>query len=230
MRLLYAAVAGLLACGLLSGSDPAPAPKPSDAVTIETVQPVTADLGKKCVVEVKTTAKKVTWRLPAGIDSVPLTTDGKKLAVWAMPGSYTLMAYAPSGDDVVVADVLVTITGTAPTPGPVDQLLKDLQAAYNADTGATKKDDIAKLAEVMAGSVASAKSGGKVKMTADLQNGVHQVTELVIPGKLKGVRSQIGAYLTPKLGSSSVPVTDAFWATASTEYAAVASALGKVVK
>lgn len=226
MRLLYATVAGLLACGLLSGADPAP--KTPDGVTIETVQSVTADLGKKCVVEVKTTAKKVTWRLPPGVDS--LTLDGKRLAVWALPGTYTIRAQVPSGDDVVEVDVLVTITGDLPTPAPTDQLVKDLQAAYNADTGATKKDDIGKLAEVMLGSVPSAKAGGKVKMTGDLQAGVHQVTELVIPGKLKGVRTQIGSYLTPKLGSSSVQVTDAFWATASTEYAAVAAALGKVVR
>ena len=82
----------------------------------------------------------------------------------------------------------------------------------------------------MAGCVASAKAGGKVKVTKDLQDGVHTVTNLVIQNRLMGVRTQIGAYLTPKFGSVSVPVTEAFWTTAAAEYGAVAAALGKVVK
>ncbi len=203
-------------------------PKVDPATTIAAVKPVTVDLGKKCIVEVTTTAKKVTWKCPAEVEFIAL--DGKRIACWALPGTYTLTAMVPSGDDVLSTEVVLTVSGARPPPPPVDELVKSLQAAYDADTSATKKKDIADLQEVMAGCVATAKKGGKVKVTKDLQDGVHSVTGLVIQDRLMGVRTQIGAYLTPKLGSTSVPVTEAFWATAAAEYGAVAAALGKVVK
>lgn len=204
-------------------------PKPADPlVTLTAGKSVTVDLGKKCIVTADTTAKKVTWKVPAEVEFIAL--DGKKIACWALPGTYTLTAMVPSGDDVLSTEIILTVTGSRPPPPPVDELQKSLQAAYDADTSATKKDDIGKLQEVMTGCVPSAKAGGKVKTTKDLQDGVHQVTELVIPARLIGVRTQIGAYLAPKLGTTSKPVDDAFWKLAATEYGNVAAALGKVVR
>lgn len=222
MRL--ATVLGLILCSAAIAADP----PPKTDTTLVSGKAVTVDLGKRCVVEVTTNAKKVTWKVPADVEYYLL--DGKKIACWALPGTYTLTAMVPSGDDVLSTEVVLTVTGARPPPPPVDQLVKDLQAAYDADTSATKKDDIGKLQEVMAGCVPSAKAGGKMKTTKDLQDGVHAVTELVIPGRLKGVRTQIGAYLAPKLGTTSKPIDEAFWTLAGTEYGAVAAALGKVVK
>lgn len=214
--------------GVFAADPIPPADTPIPAASLDAGKAVTVDLGKKCIITATTTAKKVTWRAPEGVEFVAL--DGKRIAVWALPGTYTLQAMIPSGDDVITSDVVLTVTGARPPPPPVDELTKQLQAAYDADTSPTKKDDLGKLQEVMAGCVAAAKSGGKVRVTKDLQDGVHSVTELVIPGRLKGVRVAIGGYLAPKLGTSSVPVTEAFWTLAGAEYGNVAAALGKVVK
>ncbi len=220
------ALAPFLLAPLLFADDPPP--KPSDGVTLVAEKSITADLGRKCIVDVKTSAKKVTFQVPAEVDFI--TLDGKRIACWALPGSYTIRAMVPSGDDVISTEIVLTVTGARPPPPPVDQLVKDLQAAYDADTSATKRKDIADLTEVMAGCVATAKKGGKVKVTKDLQDGVHSVTGLVIQDRLMGVRTAIGGYMAPKLGTASKPVDEAFWTLAAAEYGAVATALGKVVK
>lgn len=113
--------------------EPKPAPKPRPAppappkpaepveppvVTLTADGDITAELGHKAIVAVKTTAKKVTWRIPAGVDTVSL--DGRRLAVWAPPGTYVFHAMVPSGDDVIDADVVLTVTGPRPPPSPVD--------------------------------------------------------------------------------------------------------------
>ena len=46
-------------------TEPAPTPTPQE-VSITPGAPVTAAVGKRCIVEITTTAKKVTWRLPPG--------------------------------------------------------------------------------------------------------------------------------------------------------------------
>lgn len=116
------------------------------SVTIELGGPVTVELGKKCVLTAETTAKKVTWKVPAGADAIPL--DGKRLAVWAPPGTYTFVAMAPSGDDVVSQEVVLTVTGARPPPSPVDTLAKAAQAAYDADPSPTKSLDKAAMTAV----------------------------------------------------------------------------------
>ncbi len=136
-----ALLVALVACSALTAADPLPPPPP--VVKIDAVQPVTAEVGKKCVVEVKTTAKKVTWRIPDGVDFVVL--DGKRLAIWALPGAYTIRAQVVSGDDVVEADVAVTITGNIPGPAP-NAFVAELKAAYVKDTGVNKAAMLGKLA------------------------------------------------------------------------------------
>jgi len=93
------------------GADPAP-----KAVTISQGKPITVEVGKKCILTIETTAKKVTWRAPLGPDT--LAIDGKRLAVWATEGVYKFIAQVPSGDDVLSTEVILTVTGPRPPPGP----------------------------------------------------------------------------------------------------------------
>lgn len=126
----------LVLAGAVRAADP---PLP----VLEVIGPITAEVGKKCVIRVQTTAKKVTWKIPAGCDTENL--DGRRLAVWALPGTYTFVAMVPYGDDVVSMDYVLTVTGPRPPPPPPppppdDPVLTPfqvkLQAAYRAD-GAT---------------------------------------------------------------------------------------------
>lgn len=96
------------------GADPVP-PK-AEVVEIELGTSVTVELGRKCILTAETKAKKVTWKVPAGVDAMPL--DGKRLAVWAKEGRYVFVAMAPSGDEVVSAEVVLTVVGPRPPPVP----------------------------------------------------------------------------------------------------------------
>jgi hypothetical protein len=89
-----------------------PLPEP----VLEVGGPTVVEVGKKCVLKAQTTAKRVTWRVPAGCDTEAL--DGRRLAVWALPGTYTFVAMVPSGDDVVSIDYVLTVVGPRPPPGP----------------------------------------------------------------------------------------------------------------
>ncbi len=48
--------------------------------------------------------------------------------------------------------------------------------------------------------------------------------------KLPITRAAIGEYLSGKLGKNNQNMTDALWATATTEYGNVSTSLGKVIK
>lgn len=139
----------LLAATFCAADPPTPTPPKSPAVAIDLGGTVAAEVGKKCVITAQTTAKKVTWQVPPGVDYLPL--DGKRLAVWALPGTYTLRAMAPDGDDVVSSEVVLTVTGARPPPPPpppVDALTKAAQAAYDADKSPTKAADKATMVAV----------------------------------------------------------------------------------
>lgn len=137
------ALAALVALVILHSSAWAQAP------VLEVHGPQVVEVGRKIVVQAETTAKKVTWKVPAGCDSVPL--DGKRLAVWALPGTYTFTAMVPNGDDVVAVDVVLTVTGPRPPPnppGPVDPptpvdpvtppvVVKSFRVIFVKESGAT---------------------------------------------------------------------------------------------
>lgn len=186
MRLILLTLA--LFVGVATAADPIP--KSSDAppiITLDAGKAVTAPVGKKCVVEVKTTAKKVTWRLPEGIDSIAL--DGKRLAVWAVPGEYLLRAQVPNGEEVLEVDVKVTITGNVVTP-PVDDTLKNLQAAYNSEPAVTRADDKAKLIAVYRVAAAGL---GDLKTAGEVFTVIHNTTESRIADRLTKVRGVLNA-------------------------------------
>ncbi len=191
----------------LQAADP-PKVDPTPVITIKDAKPVTAEVGKKCILTVDTSAKKVTWRTPDGVDSIAL--DGKRLAVWALPGVYTLTAMVPSGDDVVSVDVVLTVTGSVVTP-PINVGLKALQDAYDAEpatvttadgTTATKADDKVKLIAVYR---ASAAGLGDLKTNTDVFTAIKKTTEARIDGRLTKVRGVVNAEFAkfmPKAGNT----------------------------
>lgn len=111
----------LLTGAFASGADPVPPVVPvvpKAATTVTLPKTLSVILGKKCIVTATTTAKKVTWKVPAELDWVPI--DAKSIAVWGTPDVYTISAHVPSGDDVVFAEMALTIIG--PRPPPIDPL------------------------------------------------------------------------------------------------------------
>lgn len=236
MRKIYLAVAtALTVVALTRGADPIPKSDgpPATLVTIEAVQPVTADVGKKCVVTVKTTARKVTWRFPAGVDAVPLTADGKSLGVWALPGSYALTALAPSGDDVVLADVQVTITGSVGPPTPASTLNADVKAAYDRDsTEPLAKALLAKKLAQLWRATASPDYLAEYKPTttwADVFTDVSTANaKLMGQTDLQGVRLVVAKYLDGRIPTDRKTKLDPKLAAA--EFGAVASALEALAK
>ncbi len=205
-----------------AGADPVPS-----VVTIEAVQPVTAEVGKKCVVEVKTSAKKVTWRVPADVDFILLTPDGKKLGVWALPGTYPLTAHVVSGEDVVIADVSVTITGNLPNP-VIPALNKTVKAAYDADTNLRKLEFVKKMAALYRAAGTVTVKDTSIKTYFDLYSDVAAANAgQMEPTDLQGIRQAIAKYLDGKLPTDKKTAIDRTLAGA--EFINVAAALEAVL-
>ncbi len=136
--------------------------------------------------------------------------------------------------EIVTASLDVS-TGQGPQPPPVDPvvpvvpvvpvdpLLVALQAAYTGERDSAK---LKILTDLMGSVIAAAKASGAVTTTKQLQDKVHQATDLAVGvGQLPATRKAIGAYLVTKLGTANVPLTLVSWNTADNAYAAVAAAL-----
>lgn len=106
----------LFCCSVAVAAEPPPKVDPTTTVKLTPGKPMSVNVGKKCVLTIETTAKKVTWIVPAGADA--LAIDGKRLAVWADTGIYKFVAQVPSGDDVLSTEVVLTVVGPRPTPIP----------------------------------------------------------------------------------------------------------------
>lgn len=230
-------LATALSTALTYAADPIPK-SPTDGpmtptVTIKAVQPVTADLGKKCIVSVETTAKKVTWKYPAGVDAVSLTADNKSVAVWALPGSYTLSARVPSGDDVIDADVLVTIAGDVGPVLPVSTLKADVLAAFGHDPsdGLTKAALAVKLAKLYRASASDTflKKYGATTTWYEVFTDVATANSSQMgQTDLQGVRVVISKYLDARLPTDKATKLDPKLAAA--EFGNVAAALEALTK
>lgn len=135
----------LLAFAVADPPEP-PIPPIPPGTTLELGQPITVPLGKKCILTAETSAKKVTWVVPIGADAMPL--DGRRLAVWATPGTYTFTAMVPSGDDVISKEIVLTVVGAIPPPIPipvpvVDPLIAPAQEAFrNAPASLPDSDGV----------------------------------------------------------------------------------------
>lgn len=118
----WSMIAVLLLATFGFAADPA---QPKSDVKVETAIKLTpgkaqsVNVGKKCIITIETTAKKVTWKVPEGVDYVPL--DGKRIAVWADTGVYKLLAQVPAGDDVLSTELVLTVIGPRPPPGPAPE-------------------------------------------------------------------------------------------------------------
>lgn len=102
-------------CLALLATDPTP-PAPA-AVFLTAPKTVTVRLGEKILIEVKTSAKKVTWKTPIGVDTEAID-GGKRLACWAGEGTYRLLASIPRGEDVLHSETILIVTGPRPPPTP----------------------------------------------------------------------------------------------------------------
>jgi hypothetical protein len=122
-----------------------------------------------------------------------------------------------------------TPTPTPPPPAP-SPLVKALQAAYDGEADPQRNQHLALLAANLGNTVALGKASGQLKTAQDLDLYVKgSATAVIGADALPVVRKAVGAYLTTKLPTDpTTPLTDALWATASTEYGNVAAALEQV--
>lgn len=182
----------LLASALLSLSlaaadiTPTPRPKPVAWEEIKTdvgiLQPLTVE------------GKVVEWLLideaGAGLATLPDSTAAVFSA--SKSGRYRVIAVA---DGKLVRTVIVV--GNAPDPGPnpkppdpmppVDELTKRLQAAYTADAGATKADDLKTLIELYSQAVTFA-AKPDLATADDLFSAVRKAAGLLLPDNADGTR------------------------------------------
>jgi hypothetical protein len=129
------------------------------------------------------------------------------------PGDYTVRAWLVKGEDSTELKKPVRLTGGAPAPpkpvppgpGPapapvpeVDPLLTPAQIAYTADPSAAKAADKAALAAVFR-VLADATAAPEVKTAGNLFDLVHGAIEARIDGRLKTVRTVLGAELAKVL-------------------------------
>lgn len=187
MRAIYVSLLALaLGSATFAADPPDPAPVPTPPV-LDLNGPITVEIGKKIILTAQTSAKKVTWKVPAGVDTLPL--DGKRLAVWAPPGTYLFVAMAPSGDDVVSSEMVLTVTGARPPPippPPVDALTSAAQAAYTADPSPTKAADRATMVAVFT-VLASQTDAAEIRTAGNLFDFNKRTMYARLAGRLGGV-------------------------------------------
>ncbi len=200
---------------------PADPVQPQPPPSLGEGKPLTVEVGKKCVLTVETGAKKVTWKIPAGVET--LAIDGKRLAVWATEGVYTFAAMVPNGDEVLHTEIILTVTGPRPPPTPPDQFTKALQDAFAATPDAEKPlvpllaavwaDELRHLdTELNGGAVLDALvAGRRAAPIADAQ--------------LRTIRNVIDAPLIPIFGTKSIPLTKEVVAAAKAQFQKTVDAL-----
>ncbi len=193
----------------------------------------------------KTDAVSVVYVGLDGLDPFPSEElkDGKRFllpAAGLAVGRYRFVAVAAGATGEQSRADFVVVIGDAPkppptpipppTPVPTDPLVTAFQVAYTADVDPDKAKLTPVLADLLGAVVAAAKTSGQVKTTTQLEAAVHKAADIAVgPGKIMGVRTAVGAYLSnstlPKPGTAAQTMTDALWAAATAEYAKVSTAL-----
>lgn len=170
-------------------TDPPTSKSEQFTVSLELGKPMTVELGKKCIIRAETSAKKVTWDIPQGVDTVPL--DGKSLAVWATPGTYTFRAMVPSGDDVVSKEQILTVVGPRPPP-IVDKLVEAVQKAYDQEPSATRAQDKNSLKLVFQSTAASMTDPTAFVATRTVKD-LYKFNKAIKDAAIDGRMSKVGA-------------------------------------
>ncbi len=211
---------------------PVPAPKsdPWTELKCDINAPVVLSAGE---------AKAVTWRLiDEGTGATLTVVPGSTSAVFvaSKPGRFRFASIA-DGKPEWCAMTAGDVPPPAPPgpPMPPDAFTAKLQAAYTADTGATKAADLKQLIGLYLESVDFAKKSDFLT-AADLFAAVSAAATQLLPPdaagqrKLAGVRAAIGADLAAVLpGDPDAPLTDAIRGAAAAAFAKYAASLQRVV-
>lgn len=175
---------------------PAPAIKLPETVK---VQP-----GMLARVRPETAAKRVTWRVPAGVDAERVN-DGLLLVATAPPGRYALTAAVCVGEDVTLADVVLVVEGIGPPPVE-DVLRRDLLALAAAEIGADKLANLKSLAALYRQAAKIAETAGTA---AELARQVKDAAGTLLgPGVLMPSRKRVADELA-RVFAEDVALTDA---------------------
>jgi|SRR6185436_13818132 len=179
-------------------------------------------------------AIRPSWTVPAGV-------------TWTRKGRLIEITAAPKGELKISADWAVLdkktlditedfdtftllVGGVSPPPPPPptpSPLQKVLQVAYDVEADQAKATNVLKFADILEGSVAAAKAGGRVKTAGDFVTLTKQATDLAIgAAAIPGIRKSVGNYLQTVLPrEANTPANDAYFAKVASEHGYVALAL-----
>ena len=184
------------------------------------------DVDREDVADIEEVGGRLIFAGPAGTYKVKLrairSKDGKTTAE-------TARATVVIGSGPPVPPGPVPPVPPVP-PGPESVLVKDLRAAYAADTGPLKAQQVASLAAVYR-EVASKTTSADLKTAGDLLSVLRTaVASLVPPDALVGLRKRIGTELSASLPTDPAAVLDSVTRQKAAEvFGRVASAL-EVIK
>ena len=207
---------------------PIPRPKPLEWTEVK------CDPGVPVVLQVEG-AKSVQWLLVDDTGASLTTLPDSQSAVFVGKSRHRVIAIADGK-----LNLTVMVAGDAPPPGPtpppkpVDELVRQLQAAYDADKGDTKAADLKQLIGLYTEAVVFAKDG-KFDTAADLFAAVSAAAGSLLPDvdgvrRLPGMRKVIAGELASVLPTDpDAPLTEAVRAAASAAFAKCAKALQGVV-
>lgn len=194
---------------------------------------------KDGVLWLKVPGEKSEWELIDRLNGASLEVPpGSTAAVFRadpkVPQGYRVITTAADGKLgrylILVGDGPFVPPGPVPPPKPVDELTKQLQAAYTADTGATKAADLKQLIGLYIEAAAFAKDV-QFATAADLFMAVSNAAGQLLPDvdgarRLAGLRKVLAGELVKVIPTDpDAALTDEVRAAASAAFAKYAAAL-----
>jgi hypothetical protein len=177
------------------------------------------------------------WTIPAGVTA---TEADDALTVTAAPkGEFTVSCrilvvdFEQKATKRTIESLTFNVGDVGPTPPPPpppptpSPLQKVLQVAYDVETDPAKAANVLKFADILEGSVAAAKAGGRVKTAGDFVMLTKQATDLAIgPAAIPGIRKSVGNYLQTVLPrEANTPANESYFSKVASEHGYVALAL-----
>jgi hypothetical protein len=174
--------------------------------------------------------KKITWRVPAGVDSRPKAgadgftppSDTGKLCVCAPPGIYRVEGFVVNGDGVSAASTVLVVVGQPdPPPAPADPFTTDLRRLVVGQS----KADAAKL-KALYSQACGYCNEPTITSLSSLVAIIHTAGDtLQIGAGLQPFRDRLKKELIDKLGGADTALTPALRAQACAIYTTAATAL-----
>jgi hypothetical protein len=176
-----------------------------DAPKLVVPAEVKAAPGKLVTIKAETVGKKVVWRVPPTLEFRECCDKGIVL-VASLPGRYSLLAIAASGDEPLVAECVLVVEGTPPEPPlppvppkpPVDPLETELRKIFRDDTAPDKQATILKLAALYKVAANSCQDL-QIDTAGRLNQVIRDASTTLVGSGLLSVRRRVGEELAKVL-------------------------------